>query len=453
MRSERPAGFGARLRYWRELAGLTQTQLGGRLGYHHTYISKLESGDRRPPADLPGRADELLGAGGDLATFARPRAEGMWPLTGDRGSIVDPLPGRGFAAEHADALQHWSARFPVYGIVCPLHSRGCTASAADIPIAELLGPRPSAKAGATMVHGFAALLAGYSQLNLERATTGITVPVERCVHAIARAMDSASKPVAVALSSLAAHFADLAGWLRVESGQNGLGMAWFQRGLDWARASGNVPAQCGLYARMSGVARLEGDGQTAITYGEAVWATDPRRRWAALYGQLHAARGHALLGDGREFERAVRDVLTLAEGLGERDQVEAPWLCGGEGQTFVSSFFAGGLRDLAKRNGEVRPAARAAEFARHSLATLPRQMYPSRVLLTLRLADSHACAGELDAAVATARPVVAEAQRVRMALIGRELAGLRARLARGGALTALDNAVSAGTGNDHSTIG
>ncbi|SDI09585.1 Helix-turn-helix domain-containing protein [Actinokineospora alba] len=444
--------FGERLRYWREVAGLTQTQLADRLGYHHTYISKLESGGRRPPSDLARRADELLGAGGDLATFAR--SDGRWPLTGDPGSIVDPLPGTGFAAERADtAVQHWSARFPVYGIVCPLHSRtGCTASVADTPIAELLGRQPS-KPRAAVVHGFAALLAGYSQLNLERATTDIIAPVERCVHAISRAMDGAGKPVALALSSLAAHFADLAGWLRVESGQNGLGMAWFQRGLDWARASDNVPAQCALFARMSGVARLEGDGHSAITYATAAQATDPRRRWAALYGQLHAARGHAQLGDGREFDRVAGEVLTLAERLGERDQVEAPWLCGAEGQTFVSSFLSGGLRDLAKRSGDVRPAARAAELARRSLVTLPRQMYPSRVLLTLRLADSHACAGELDAAVATAGPVVAEAQRVRMALIGRELAGLRARLARGGALTALDNTVLARTRNDHSAVG
>ncbi|MCO1574344.1 helix-turn-helix domain-containing protein [Crossiella sp. SN42] len=410
--------FGARLRHWRERAGFTQAQLATRLGYHHSYLSKLELGSRRPTAEFACRADELLGTGGELTMLSR-------PPDGQEPAIPPPLPG--LATDPADGtLRSWRARFPVYGIGCPLHGyRGCVADA------------PPEGPGAAVVHGFAALLAGYSQINLECVTTGITVAVEGCLHAMAEAMRAAAEPVGTALAGLAAHFADLAGWLRVERGQHGLGMAWFQRGVDWGQAAGNVPALCGLYTRMSSVARLEGDGSSAIAFARAARDTDPRRGWVRLHAQLHAARGYALLGDRAEFDRLAARALALAERLDERDQLEAPWLCGAEGQTFVSSFLAGGLRDLAARTGERTCADRAVEFARHSLASVPPRMYPSLVLLTLRLADSRACAGQPEAALATAAPVLPAARRAGMTVISRELAGLRERL--GPASTALDS--------------
>uniref|UniRef100_UPI002867C811 helix-turn-helix domain-containing protein n=1 Tax=Streptomyces sp. WELS2 TaxID=2749435 RepID=UPI002867C811 len=61
------AEFGRRLRAWRRQAGLTQSQLGLKVGYHHSLISRLEAGLREPPAGLAGRLDSVLGTGGELA--------------------------------------------------------------------------------------------------------------------------------------------------------------------------------------------------------------------------------------------------------------------------------------------------------------------------------------------------------------------------------------------------
>lgn len=66
------AGFGRELRVWRRRAGLTQGQLGLRVGYHYSVISKLESGLREPPMGLPARLDTLLGSGGALTALAEP---------------------------------------------------------------------------------------------------------------------------------------------------------------------------------------------------------------------------------------------------------------------------------------------------------------------------------------------------------------------------------------------
>nr|BFE51037.1 hypothetical protein GCM10017745_44640 [Saccharothrix mutabilis subsp. capreolus] len=55
------AEFGRGLRALRTSAGLTQAALGRLLGYHHSLISKVEAGTRRPPPDLAGRCARLLG--------------------------------------------------------------------------------------------------------------------------------------------------------------------------------------------------------------------------------------------------------------------------------------------------------------------------------------------------------------------------------------------------------
>jgi transcriptional regulator with XRE-family HTH domain len=60
------ANFGRRLRKWRLAAGLTQAELGRRLAYDHSFISRVERSSRWPTRELASRCDELLGAGGEL---------------------------------------------------------------------------------------------------------------------------------------------------------------------------------------------------------------------------------------------------------------------------------------------------------------------------------------------------------------------------------------------------
>jgi transcriptional regulator with XRE-family HTH domain len=59
--------IGRQLRLLRERAGLTQKELGERLGYSEELIRSLERGRRTPQPEFLDAADELLGAGGLLA--------------------------------------------------------------------------------------------------------------------------------------------------------------------------------------------------------------------------------------------------------------------------------------------------------------------------------------------------------------------------------------------------
>lgn len=51
--------FGAELRYYRDRAGLSQTELAALVNVSHDVISKIETGERPPAKDFPGRLDAM----------------------------------------------------------------------------------------------------------------------------------------------------------------------------------------------------------------------------------------------------------------------------------------------------------------------------------------------------------------------------------------------------------
>jgi len=111
--------FGAELRRARMAAGLSQEQLGQRVGYSGEQVAKAETGDRPPAQDFAQRCDEALPAAGGL--FARicaltRRWDGGYPswftewLRAERRAISlrwwEPLlvPGLVQTADYARAL-------------------------------------------------------------------------------------------------------------------------------------------------------------------------------------------------------------------------------------------------------------------------------------------------------------------------------------------------------------
>ncbi|MVO83591.1 helix-turn-helix domain-containing protein [Streptomyces sp. p1417] len=66
--------IGRQIKFWREAAGLRAVQFGERMGYGENLIHKVERGARIPRPEFLDRADEVLGAGGQLRSF-KPDAE------------------------------------------------------------------------------------------------------------------------------------------------------------------------------------------------------------------------------------------------------------------------------------------------------------------------------------------------------------------------------------------
>lgn len=99
----------------------------------------------------------------------------------------------------------------------------------------------------------------------------------------------------------------------------------------------------------------------------------------------------------------------------------------------VESGAAGALRDLAVATGDRRFALRAIGAAGTALGLLPAGMLSARMLFLARMADAHACAGDLSAAQAVAGPVLDTTEVTPSTLLGQELRGLHGRLAARGA--------------------
>ncbi|PPK66460.1 helix-turn-helix transcriptional regulator [Actinokineospora auranticolor] len=437
--------FGRRMRQWRRRCGLTQAQLGLRVGYHHSLISKLESGVRVPPAGLVDVLDAILGADGELVALAcEPTREPDPP----QRTLLSVLPGAAPLAAPL-AVRAWPTALPPDGVACPLHgSAGCAVPDLETTrdLLALLAPHRTPPRGLEpdLTHVLAALLAEYARLSLESGSAGILDAVEWLLHALTRLGD-ADEPNP-AHQRLAAHFAAIAGRLRMHRGQTALSMAWFGHGLARADLTGDVGARVRLLAEVSTLARLDGDAGTALACGRAMAAADPDRAWTHTLADLALARGYALTGDDGACLRHLDAAESGLVRLGDRDHLEVPWLTGDLGGLRVASAKGAALRDLSARTGDRGLARRAVRAASQSVELVPERMRPAYLLLAVRLADAHACAGEPDAAVATAEPVLAEAEAAGRTTITAELAGLRGRLsgrwARVGAVRAFTERAS-----------
>ncbi|MEU2250174.1 helix-turn-helix transcriptional regulator [Streptomyces sp. NPDC019224] len=439
--------FGVRLRHWRRRAGLTQAQVGARIGYDHTAISKLEHGSRRTPLPLARRLDHLLAADGDLVAAceeaeAGERAEPAPPAPAPLPDPVHqgPLPGEPDGGVLTAMLPPGAVpprRLPAYGLVCPLHGRdGCAVPAlADMVALHArfcsLGPATSSRPAldTDTVHALTALLAVCLRADEERAWPDAAAVVERTLHAMLRWMALPAAPYQRQLAPLAAEYAQSAGCLRLLWGRNGTAMAWLDRSLAWAAMAGHVGARVAALSDMSTLARLEGDGPSALAYGEAVRRAAAGRHWAGALSDLCQARGHAVRGDADRTLHHIDRAWSQMDRAGERDEAEAPWLSVASVRLRVESGAAGALRDLAAATGERRFALRALDAAGTAIRLLPPGMRSTRMLFLARTADAYVCAGEPDAAPEVAGPVLDSAEVHPSTLLGQELRGLYGRLA------------------------
>lgn len=434
--------FGERLRYWRRRARLTQVQLGARLGYHHSQISKLESGFRGPQDGIAARADEVLGTGGELAAIWESIAQNHpttvtteVPPTSRQGYLLMPAEPADYTSSTLNAV-NWPSRLPAHGLPCPLHQfQGCKVPSPAEALGAYMNARlheqshtPPSGHDPDLLHALTALLAAYCAASIEGYTNDVAIQVERILHTIVRWTSAMRGSVPRAVVRLCSHYAELAGWLRVLRGQRAMGMVWFTNGMRWATASDDHTAKVLLLANMSIVARMEGDGQSALACAQTIAANAGERRWVCAVSALYEARALAFAHQQEKSQYRLDQARILLRRLDERDRLEAPWLTGREGQARIDACLSGSLRDLAAATRNRQLGQRAVVASRSALSNLPAWMHPTRLMLTLRLADSYACAGRPDDALATIHPILPEVAKASRITIRQELRGLHRRL-------------------------
>lgn len=411
-------------------------------GYHHSVISRLESGLREPPWALVLLLDSVLHTGGDLAAaFTAPPEPDPGHVPAGGGLFAVLPDGAAPGAVVPDAVL-WPVTLPAEGIPCPAHGTvGCAVPPRPDVLAalrELTAPHGDFVALAAretdLLHALAAALAGLVRGALyDPGTTGGPAAVEGLLRAVirwARAVDAAGR-APLRQFRMAAQYAQVAGRLRMRRGQGRIAMAWLAHGLRWAEAAADAPARATLLSDICALVRLDGDPDLTLGHARAIGAVDGRRRWAGTLSHLYQARGHALAGDAAACRRHIDLAREGLSALGPRDHAEAPWLAGYEGEMRVESAAGAALRDLAAATGDRTTALRAVDAVARSRDWLPPGMRDTRLLLTLRLADGWACAGDPEAAVALAAPALDEAARSREVLVCAELGALNRRLSAG----------------------
>lgn len=423
--------FGPTLRRLRQLAGYSQVRLASELGYHHSVISRWETGDRKPPLDQLGRVDALLCAEGRLvrlcAEVGLEEDLDQWAY----GTSLETSDGsEGIRPIVRDAAT-WPDRLPHHGMVCPLHGPAECA----VPVPETANRiwlsfvnDPPRTMGEDLVHVLTAYLSvGVRGTEAMDLSSGNSV-VEHALGLIVRLRRDPETPFGPALTRLAAGYASLAGQLRMLRGQLGAAMSFYERGLRWSSLTDDTGLTLTILCDMNALARLEQDGAGAVEYARMMLATARGQGWAEAVAHLHQARGFAVLGDTEETVRAVdRCRASLADSV-RSDGGGPDWITGTQGAVLIESGIAGALRDASVAAADPGLARDALDAAESAMTFAPDPPRPAAVLLGLRLADCHACVGQSDTAATIASPLLAEALAATRVTVGNELRGLLGRL-------------------------
>ncbi len=325
--------FGAELRHWRTLRGLSQAELGRRTHDSGSLISKIEKGERFPSLALAQRLDVVLDTGGALerlwpsleherATHNAPGdgpASGDGPGTGELGLAWSDTP----QATVEVVIGLWRTELDRRSI---LASAAWVASAFAGPTHEWLLNRQDEVvqglgwAGRHVGHSdidalwdmcaaFTAadqrLGGGYARSTLLHYTNQVVLPLLQ---------GSYDDTIGRELMAATARLCDLCGYMSFDSGRQGLAQRYFIQALRLAQASGNRALGAHILTDMAMQAHYFGDATQTLDLASAgldCGSPVMEARCAVWQGRAHALRGdqracaQACLIAERAWDRAV----------------------------------------------------------------------------------------------------------------------------------------------------
>ncbi|WP_433337753.1 helix-turn-helix domain-containing protein [Spirillospora sp. CA-294931] len=363
--------FGWRLRSWRRQRGVTQAELADLLSFDHSYISKVESGDRLPSPRVAERCDAVLRTGGELAA--------LLPLAEREAGPGEPIPGD--------------------------------------------SPCPDETIGPDDIPAMRRLLDAYRDAYRTLGGTPLIAPLEHHARTIVATLREAPDAARHDLLVLGTEYADVTGWARYDAGHNAMATAWFARGRDWAVAAGEETRAAVLQTYDAAVAWADGDPTATVVRAAAALAgpgpLTPGVRRCALVAE---ARGHALAGDAYRCDRA----LEAAEALRVEIAQEPDWFVNSGTRIEMALARATCERDLALRTGERGlPKASAGRLAEAIVEPTPRR---DTAVSSVRLAGAYVAAGEPELAAAAVRRAAPVLGSVLPSHSARELSDVKRRL-------------------------
>ncbi|MBC7299546.1 helix-turn-helix domain-containing protein [Nocardia salmonicida] len=284
--------FGAELRHWRTLRGLSQAALGAITSDSGALIGKVEKADRVGNLPFAQRMDSALNTGGALERMWRRMEQAAAnPSTDTADAAEELLPNNPWATLPVpELLREWQASdVPDIGQSGTNRRR---IGQADIDIMW------------TMCN---ALTAADRHLGGGYARDTLTAFLRSTVAPALHGTYDAS--IATELHTVSARLADLAGFMAFDTARQTAARKWFGTGLVLARAAGNVALGAHIFADMAMQAHHTGRRSDAVTLAETAVSTARQSGSPSTVARSSAllARAHALAGDRAAAARALAE--------------------------------------------------------------------------------------------------------------------------------------------------
>jgi len=390
------ARFGGELRRRRLAAGLALTDLSRRVHYSKAQLSKVERGLKPPSRELARLCDTALGASGDLAALVRP--EPTTPL-----NLEDPS-----EEKEPTWFQPLSRR---QAITVGL------ASVADLSISRPGSPKDD---DATLLGMSRVLFDQYRKLGQVTSPRLLLPALVAQTRSLVEMASHTGPRTREGLLRLASRYAEFAGWMTQESGNDQAALWWTRRAVHLAAAGGDRDLAGYAYVRCALVTLYRDDRVQTIELARKAqngWLP-PRIRGLAAQRE---AQGHALAGDYDACMRSLDQARTL---LASPDgQPDAPVIGTTHLTAPVAMITGWCLLDLG------RPRE-AAEVIAGQMVGIPDDAIRTRVRYGMRQALAHALDGEIEEACLLTSSLLGHAITVSSVTISHDVRALARTLGR-----------------------
>ncbi|MCS0604522.1 helix-turn-helix transcriptional regulator [Streptomyces sp. LP11] len=374
---EQSNDFGSELRRRRLAARLSLQQLGQRVHYSKSQLSKVERGIQRPTPELARLCDTELDAEGSLSRLvALPQAQPRLSVSGNDEEEVWLM------QLHKDGSSSFQ----------PVTRRDLIAAGAAAALSLQVGsPQPSCptpEGAATLVDASRLVFEQLRRLGQASGPAFVLPPLIAQTHSLEQLAAGSGPRIREALLVLASRYAEYTGWMAQESGDDTAALWWTDRAVRLAAAGTDNALAVYAQVRRSLVSLYRGDVADSMELAAHALESEAPARIRGLAAQ-HLAQGRAVAGD---YTGCLRS-LDQARELLERDGTDPsqPVLGASHVPDVVSMFTGWCLYDLG------RPR-QAAEILDRELIRVPGHALRSRTRYGVRRALSHASAGDIDQA-------------------------------------------------------
>ncbi|WP_370947134.1 helix-turn-helix domain-containing protein [Amycolatopsis sp. cg5] len=415
--TEQPASFGVELRRRRTDAGFSLATFAKQVHYSKGYLGRIETGEKPATLDLARRCDAALEAGGALVALVPKEAA-------TTGESSDPP---AMATTEPDS-EVWVMTMEPDGSsrLVPMRRREALAVGAASLLGLTLGSQSSAAAAQqdSTIVAFKALFEQTRQLGQITGPSVVLPTVIAQTHTLRGLATGADSRSRAELLQLAARYAEYAGWMTQEAGDDRGALWWTRSAVDMANAAGDTELSTYALIRQALITLYQDDA--ASTIGLAQQAGSDPRTPARIRGlaALREAQGHALACDYDQTQRSLDLAQELLADSADKSKDGVVTGSASVTSTRLQAMVAGWcLHDLG------RPQ-QAGDLLDQQLNAIPDSARRTHARFGARRALAYASAGEVEHACTLAHRVLDSAEVVDSATIRVDLRRLTRTLAR-----------------------